>query len=135
MEIFPEGYLVVNKKGNVCLGILNGTAMGNLDTNVLGDISLQGYLVVYDNENNQIGWARSDCQKIPKATTQRRVLRSSQPPSEQFVTLEDPSEFHRNTLDETISCAQELGKAVCSSSSYFLPAIGIYQENSCMIPT
>lgn len=135
MEIFPEGYLVVNKKGNVCLGILNGTAMGNVDTNILGDISLQGHLVVYDNEKNQIGWARSDCQKIPKATTQRRVLRSSQPLSEQFVTLEDPSEFHRNTLDETISCAQELGKAVCSSSSYFLPAIGIYQENSCMIPT
>nr|ABR18371.1 unknown [Picea sitchensis] len=66
MEIFPEGYLVVNKKGNVCLGILNGTAIGIVDTNVLGDISFQGQLVVYDNEKNQIGWARSDCQEISK---------------------------------------------------------------------
>jgi hypothetical protein len=66
MEIFPEGYLVVNKKGIVCLGILNGTAIGIVDTNVLGDISFQGQLVVYDNEKNQIGWARSDCQEISK---------------------------------------------------------------------
>jgi hypothetical protein len=109
--------------------------MGNVDTNILGDISLQGHLVVYDNEKNQIGWARSDCQKIPKAATQRRVLHSSQPLAEQFAALEDPSKFHGNTLEETRSCAQELGKAVCSSSSYFLPALGIYQENSCMIPT
>lgn len=78
MKIFPEGYLVVNEKRNVCLGILNGTAMGNVDTNVLGDISLQGHLVVYDNEKNQIGWAHSDCQKIPKASSQRLVLHSSQ---------------------------------------------------------
>lgn len=135
MEISPEGYLVVNKKGNACLGILNGTAMGNVDTNILGDISLQGYVVVYDNEKNQIGWARTDCQKIPKAATQRRVLQSSQPLAEQFVAFEDPSVFHRNTLEERMSCSEELGKAVCPSSSHFLRAFGIYQENSCMIPT
>lgn len=130
MDILPEGYLVVNKRGNVCLGILNGTAMGNVDTNILGDISLQGRIVVYDNEKNQIGWARADCQKIPKAATQRRVLHSCQPLAEQFGALEDTSVFHRNALEETI-CAEELEKAVCPSSSYFLPALGTYQENSC----
>jgi len=64
MEIFPEGYLVISEKGNVCLGILDGTAMGNVDTNILGDISLQGHLVVYDNEENKIGWTRSGCQNL-----------------------------------------------------------------------
>lgn len=63
------------------------------------------------------------------------MLHSSQPLAELFVALEDSPVFHRNTLEETISCAQELGKAVWSSSSSFLPALGIYQENSCMIPT
>eukprot|EP00253_Pinus_taeda_P010065 PITA_10065 len=66
MEIFPEGYLVISEKGNICSGILNCTAIGNVDMNILGDISLQEHLVVYDNEKNQIGWARSDCQNPPK---------------------------------------------------------------------
>jgi len=63
------------------------------------------------------------------------VLQSSEPLAEQFAVLEDPSVFHRNTLEERMSCSEELGKAVCPSSSHFLPALGIYQENSCMIPT
>jgi len=62
------------------------------------------------------------------------VLQSSESLAEQFVVLEDPSVSHRNTLEEAISCDQELGKAACSSSSYSLLAFGIYQGNNCMIP-
>ncbi|KAH9308198.1 hypothetical protein KI387_036109, partial [Taxus chinensis] len=63
LEILPEGYLIISAKGNVCLGILNGTGMSTF--NILGDISLQGYLVVHDNNNQRIGWARMDCTKPP----------------------------------------------------------------------
>ncbi|XP_042002149.1 aspartyl protease APCB1-like [Salvia splendens] len=61
LQIPPEGYLVINKKGNVCLGILNGNNVHDGSTFILGDISLQGLLVVYDNVNKKIGWVRSDC--------------------------------------------------------------------------
>ncbi|XP_052201184.1 aspartic proteinase Asp1-like [Diospyros lotus] len=61
----PEAYLLVTPRGNVCLGILNGADanLGNL--NVIGDISLQDKLVVYDNERRMIGWASKYCNKLP----------------------------------------------------------------------
>ncbi|XP_047938522.1 aspartyl protease APCB1 [Salvia hispanica] len=61
LQIPPEGYLVINRKGNVCLGILNGNKVHDGSTFILGDISLQGLLFVYDNVNKKIGWVRSDC--------------------------------------------------------------------------
>ncbi|XP_059077323.1 aspartyl protease APCB1-like isoform X2 [Cryptomeria japonica] len=63
-EITPEGYLIINTKGNVCLGILDGTYISPY--NVIGDISLQGYLVVHDNGKKRIGWTRTDCMKFSK---------------------------------------------------------------------
>lgn len=62
----PEAYLLVTSKGNVCLGILNGAdaEMGN--SNIIGDISFQDKLVVYDNERQMIGWTPSNCNKLPK---------------------------------------------------------------------
>lgn len=62
----PEGYLVVNKKGNVCLGVLNGSEVLDGSIIILGDISLRGKLVVYDNVQQRIGWAESDCAKPEK---------------------------------------------------------------------
>lgn len=64
LVIPPEGYLIISAKGNVCLGILDGTSIA--EYNVIGDISLQGYLVVHDNSNNRIGWINTDCTKFPK---------------------------------------------------------------------
>lgn len=64
-NIHPEGYLIASSKGNVCLGILDGSEVNNGATNIIGDISLQGHLIIYDNEKNQIGWARTDCRKPP----------------------------------------------------------------------
>ncbi|THG09304.1 hypothetical protein TEA_028539 [Camellia sinensis var. sinensis] len=63
LRIMPEGYLIVNNKGNACLGILDGSKVHDGSTVIIGDISLRGQLVVYDNVNEKIGWAQSDCVK------------------------------------------------------------------------
>ncbi|KAL3513646.1 hypothetical protein ACH5RR_026363 [Cinchona calisaya] len=64
-QLQPEAYLIVTKQGNVCLGILNGTEVGLGNFNVIGDISLQDKLVIYDNEKQQIGWAPANCNRLP----------------------------------------------------------------------
>ncbi|KAJ0888646.1 putative aspartic peptidase domain superfamily, Peptidase family A1 domain-containing protein [Helianthus annuus] len=49
--------LIITAQGNVCLGILNGTEAGlGDDLNLIGDISFQDKLIIYDNVNKQIGW-------------------------------------------------------------------------------
>ncbi|KAL6512003.1 hypothetical protein OROGR_021600 [Orobanche gracilis] len=65
-ELSPESYLVVTEKEHVCLGILNGSEVGLGDTNIIGDISMQDKLVIYDNERNQVGWAPANCNTNPK---------------------------------------------------------------------
>ncbi|CAI0449596.1 unnamed protein product [Linum tenue] len=67
-RIHPEGYLIISKGGNVCLGILDGSEVLDGSTIILGDISMRGQLVVYDNEKNRIGWMHSDCAK-PKRSS------------------------------------------------------------------
>lgn len=66
MELLPEHYLIVNEKGNVCLAILDGSESGLGNLNVLGDVSMQDRLVMYDNEKRQIGWMPENCDKPPK---------------------------------------------------------------------
>lgn len=60
-HIPPEGYLIISNKGNVCLAILDGSNVNDGSSIILGDISLRGYLVVYDNVNKNIGWERTKC--------------------------------------------------------------------------
>ncbi|WJX29955.1 hypothetical protein P8452_18544 [Trifolium repens] len=60
-RIPPEGYLIISNKGNVCLSILDGSNVNDGSTIILGDISLRGYLVVYDNVNKNIGWEQTKC--------------------------------------------------------------------------
>ncbi|WVZ81616.1 hypothetical protein U9M48_028971 [Paspalum notatum var. saurae] len=60
-NIRPEDYLIISDKGNVCLGVLNGTELGYDSEIIVGDVSLRGKLIVYDNDENQIGWIDSDC--------------------------------------------------------------------------
>ncbi|XP_048226830.1 aspartyl protease APCB1 isoform X2 [Ricinus communis] len=62
-RIPPEGYLIISNKGNVCLGILDGSDVHDGSSIILGDISLRGQLIIYDNVNNKIGWTQSDCIK------------------------------------------------------------------------
>ncbi|VFQ80692.1 unnamed protein product [Cuscuta campestris] len=64
-EISPESYLIISPKGNVCLGVLNGTEQGVGDTNIIGDISMQDKMVIYDNEKNSIGWIPANCAYPP----------------------------------------------------------------------
>ncbi|KAJ7969679.1 Aspartic proteinase Asp1 [Quillaja saponaria] len=60
-QIPPEGYLIISPKGNVCLSILDGSNVHDGSSIILGDNLLRGYLVVYDNVNQKIGWRQSDC--------------------------------------------------------------------------
>ncbi|XP_027329859.1 aspartyl protease APCB1-like isoform X5 [Abrus precatorius] len=65
MHLSPEAYLIVTKHGNVCLGILDGTEVGLENLNIIGDISLQDKMVIYDNDKQQIGWVSSSCDRLP----------------------------------------------------------------------
>ncbi|GAV65129.1 Asp domain-containing protein, partial [Cephalotus follicularis] len=62
----PEAYLIISSKGNVCLGILNGTEVGLQDLNLIGDISMLDRMVIYDNEKQSIGWVPANCDRLPK---------------------------------------------------------------------
>ncbi|KAL2976565.1 hypothetical protein AAZX31_13G016900 [Glycine max] len=65
MHLPPESYLIITKHGNVCLGILDGTEVGLENLNIIGDITLQDKMVIYDNEKQQIGWVSSNCDRLP----------------------------------------------------------------------
>ncbi|RDY09037.1 Aspartic proteinase Asp1, partial [Mucuna pruriens] len=65
MHLTPEAYLIITKHGNVCLGILDGTEVGLENLNIIGDISLQDKMVIYDNEKQKIGWVSSNCDRLP----------------------------------------------------------------------
>ncbi|XP_062024865.1 aspartic proteinase Asp1-like isoform X1 [Rosa rugosa] len=67
LHISPEAYLIVSQHGNVCLGILNGSEVGLESTNLIGDITLLDKILVYDNENQRIGWAPANCNRLPKS--------------------------------------------------------------------
>ncbi|KAI6690928.1 hypothetical protein NL676_027756 [Syzygium grande] len=67
LQLLPEAYLIVTKLGNACLGILNGGQVKLGELNVIGDISMQDKMVVYDNEKKQIGWVSANCDKLPNA--------------------------------------------------------------------
>lgn len=69
LELSPEGYLIVSTQGNVCLGILDASGASLEVTNIIGDVSMRGYLVVYDNARNQIGWVRRNCHNRPTKPT------------------------------------------------------------------
>ncbi|KAM0949072.1 putative nepenthesin [Dioscorea sansibarensis] len=66
LTIPPESYLIISDKGYVCLGILDGSEINDGSTIILGDISLRGKLLVYDNVKQKIGWTQSDCAKPQK---------------------------------------------------------------------
>ncbi|KAF3788622.1 Aspartic proteinase [Nymphaea thermarum] len=65
LTMSPENYLIITAQGNVCLGILNGTEVDLGDLNLIGDISMQSHVIVYDNEKHQIGWAPANCNRLP----------------------------------------------------------------------
>ncbi|KAJ0096781.1 hypothetical protein Patl1_28062 [Pistacia atlantica] len=66
-ELTPEAYLIISSNGNVCLGILNGSEIGVQDVNLIGDISMQDKMVIYDNEKQMIGWTPANCDRLPRS--------------------------------------------------------------------
>ncbi|MED6150504.1 hypothetical protein PIB30_072916 [Stylosanthes scabra] len=64
LQLPPESYLIVTKHGNACLGILDGTEVGLENLNIIGDISLQDKIVIYDNEKEKIGWVSANCDRL-----------------------------------------------------------------------
>nr|GME09443.1 aspartic proteinase Asp1 [Ipomoea batatas] len=64
-DISPESYLIISSMGSVCLGILNGTEAGLHTYNLIGDVSMQDKMVIYDNEKSAIGWTRANCDRPP----------------------------------------------------------------------
>ncbi|KAG2666814.1 hypothetical protein I3760_15G082700 [Carya illinoinensis] len=66
LQLPPEAYLIVTKQGNVCLGILNSAEVGLENLNIIGDISMQDKMVIYNNEKQLIGWTPANCDRHPK---------------------------------------------------------------------
>ncbi|XP_024988421.1 aspartic proteinase Asp1-like isoform X2 [Cynara cardunculus var. scolymus] len=64
-QLDPEAYLIISKHGNACLGILNGSEVGLESINIIGDVSLQDKIIIYDNEKQRIGWAPANCNELP----------------------------------------------------------------------
>ncbi|TYI92808.1 hypothetical protein E1A91_D02G096200v1 [Gossypium mustelinum] len=87
LELQPEAYLIVTEDGNACFGILNGTEAGLGDLNVIGDISLIGKMVVYDNEKQRIGWISADCNRLPLDGNYKEDIQ--QPYAANFGILEE----------------------------------------------
>ncbi|RLM56311.1 aspartic proteinase Asp1-like [Panicum miliaceum] len=79
-NIRPEDYLTISDKGNVCLRVFDGTAIGYDSVIIIGDAFLRGKLIAYDNDEDQIGWIDSDCTDPSKQSRipffLRRVLRN-----------------------------------------------------------
>ncbi|CAM6014846.1 unnamed protein product [Sphagnum balticum] len=69
MDLTPDGYLIISTQGNVCLGILDASGASIEAMNIVGDISMRGYLVVYDNVQQRIGWIRRNCHNRPTRMT------------------------------------------------------------------
>ncbi|KAL6639812.1 hypothetical protein ACP70R_022634 [Stipagrostis hirtigluma subsp. patula] len=59
LDIPPENYLII-KDGNVCFGILRHAPLG--EKNIIGAITMQDRIVIYDNENGQLGWVHDSCE-------------------------------------------------------------------------
>ncbi|KAH0452903.1 hypothetical protein IEQ34_017227 [Dendrobium chrysotoxum] len=65
LEIPAENYLIITEAGYACLGIFNSGDI-ELSFNLIGAISMQNVTIVYDNERQQIGWARvAGCSQPP----------------------------------------------------------------------
>jgi hypothetical protein len=79
-NIRPEDYLTISDKGNVCLRVFDGTAIGFDSVIIIGDAFLRGKLIAYDNDEDQIGWIDSDCTDPSKQSRipffLRRVFRN-----------------------------------------------------------
>lgn len=69
LDIPPENYLIVKEDGKTCLAILDGSSdpvLKELNFILVGAVTMQDLLVIYDNERKQLGWVRAQCDKVQK---------------------------------------------------------------------
>ncbi|KAK3156081.1 hypothetical protein QOZ80_2AG0102610 [Eleusine coracana subsp. coracana] len=59
LEIPPENYLIISGNGNVCFAIHPNPVVGGM--NVIGAVTMQDRIIIYDNEAKQIGWVHGPC--------------------------------------------------------------------------
>ncbi|XP_038696520.1 aspartyl protease APCB1-like [Tripterygium wilfordii] len=60
-----QAYLIL-ARGKVCLAISNGGQTEGENSNVIGAVSMQDKLMIYDNIHHRIGWASSsNCDSVP----------------------------------------------------------------------
>nr|GEX16837.1 aspartic peptidase [Tanacetum cinerariifolium]GEX16838.1 aspartic peptidase [Tanacetum cinerariifolium] len=67
IEMDPEAYLIITRDGNVCLGILDSATIEAPTVTLIGAISFFDKLVIYDNENQKIGWTTANCKDPPQS--------------------------------------------------------------------
>ncbi|KAM3196494.1 hypothetical protein ACQJBY_072263 [Aegilops geniculata] len=60
MHVPPENYLALTGEKNVCLGILQTPEAGG-QMIIIGDVTMQDLLVIYDNEQKRVGWISKQC--------------------------------------------------------------------------
>ncbi|GJZ60766.1 putative reverse transcriptase domain-containing protein [Tanacetum coccineum] len=67
IEMDPEAYLIITKDRNVCLGILDSATIEAPTVTLIGAISFLDKLIIYDNENQKIGWTTANCKDPPQS--------------------------------------------------------------------
>ncbi|KAL6639681.1 hypothetical protein ACP70R_022503 [Stipagrostis hirtigluma subsp. patula] len=74
LRIPPENYLVISKKGYVCFAILRGWEHPLLgETNIIGGVTMQDRIIIYDNELAKIGWVDGLCRTQTESETTSRL--------------------------------------------------------------
>ncbi|XP_056164586.1 aspartic proteinase Asp1-like [Syzygium oleosum] len=66
LQLLPEDYLIISNIGAACLGIYEVKKKGPREPSIIGDISMQDKMVIYDNEKKQIGWVSANCAMLPE---------------------------------------------------------------------
>nr|GEY89159.1 reverse transcriptase domain-containing protein [Tanacetum cinerariifolium] len=58
---------IEEKDGNICLGILDSVILQAPTVTLIGAVSFQDKLIIYDNENQRIGWTTANCNDHPQS--------------------------------------------------------------------
>ncbi|KAI4319568.1 hypothetical protein MLD38_033153 [Melastoma candidum] len=60
-SVEPKHYIYAKDGRKICLGISETDSRSRDNLNGIGDISMQGKLLIFDNEVNKIGWGEGSC--------------------------------------------------------------------------
>ncbi|XP_022861456.1 aspartic proteinase Asp1-like [Olea europaea var. sylvestris] len=80
-ELAPTDYIIMSPQDNVCLGILENQELGpefeNL--NIMGDFYMIRKLMIFDHENQKIGWLNHACNQLSEqlSLTQKAMSKRS----------------------------------------------------------